>query len=168
MTSPMTAEQLNAQTERDNDLIRTNQAVSLVPQSEAGHTAGVKADVPETDPKPTPIKAKKTTPGKGAKEEGKGKGKTQAKTPQVAAVAEPKKERVWALGRIRVVRGAMQVVVLGVGDHNTLEAMAKGVNKDAGTRVAFVIDANELSDAAREAAGEVHPDDDDEDGEEDE
>lgn len=68
----------------------------------------------------------------------------QARKAEAASQPKAKKEKaekapkIWAMGRVTV-KG---IEILEVGDHNTIEAHSAKINKDAGTRVAFVVDAS--------------------------
>ena len=67
------------------------------------------------------------------------------------------KAKVWALCRVT---GHGTFEILTTGNHNQLEAMSRQINKDAGTRVAFVTDATAWID--QEAEGEDEADEADE------
>jgi hypothetical protein len=79
--------------------------------------------------------------GKATKQPTK-EGRTTTKTPK------QEKATAWAMGRIT----PKGMEILLVGDHNQIEAASAKVNKDAGMRVAFVVDVRALSAKQLQAA----------------
>ena len=64
-------------------------------------------------------------------------------------------QRVWAMGKVT----PKGIVVLEFGDHNVIEHHSAKINKEAGTRVAFVVDMEHVPTAALKDAKEVHDED---------
>lgn len=60
------------------------------------------------------------------------------------ATSKSKSLTVWALGKFTVEGFEVLAIKAGPLAHNELEAQSKSVNEEAGTRVAFIVDAGHL------------------------
>lgn len=63
-----------------------------------------------------------------------------ATAPAAKAKKEEEGPKVWVMGRFT----PAGVEILAMGDHNTIEKASAAVNKEAGMRVAFVVDARSV------------------------
>ena len=66
---------------------------------------------------------------------------------EIEAARKAQRERgptLWAFGR--ATQRGFEILAVGY-DHNTLEARSKRVNKEAGSRVAFIVDAAHIPPA---------------------